>query len=54
MLENGRIQVLTREFLLSFDRSQLKFVYQVIIYFDMTEVKFVWPVNIQKLFLTLA
>ena len=29
-----KIQVFTREFLLSLDRSELKFVWQVIIYFD--------------------
>ena len=44
---HGKIQVLTHEFLPSFDWSELKFVWQVIIYFDrleldMTELKFVY------------
>ena len=45
-------QVLTREVLVYFDRSELQFVWQE----TMTQLRFVWPVNvtIQKSFRALT
>ena len=38
----AKMQVLTRGFLLYFDRSELQFVGQE----TMTELRFVWPLNV--------